>query len=393
MCPQMVSWGLLPHHRRPTQGGRVTKQEMPDGLRRLRGPGRVAAVGLALVLLLGAAYGAGAWTATEQHSVARSGHGTASADPELGTEDGHDHSSHEGTHGEPAVYDPAAVPAAGFRAREAVLAPAPAGGEHRITLTVRETVLEVAPGVRQRAWTYNGAVPGPTLRGRVGDRFVVTLVNDGSTGHSVDFHASQVAPMVQMRTIAPGERLTYRFTAERAGAFLYHCGSAPAVHHVGNGMFGAIIIDPAGLPPVDQEFVIVQSELALGPRDGLAKVGKLYRAEYDAVVFNGYAGQYRFAPLTITAGFRTRVWVVDAGPSASSAFHVVGTVFDTVFKEGTYVLRPDATRGGAQVLDLAPAQGGFVEFTFAAPGDYPMLSHRFADATRGASGLFRVSPR
>ena len=159
------------------------------------------------------------------------------------------------------------------------------------------------------------------------------------------------------------------------------------------GDTGAIIIDPPGLPRVDHEFVVVQSELALGPQDGLAKIGKLYRAEYDAVAFNGYAGQYRFAPLTATAGARTRVWVVDAGPSAPSAFHVVGTVFDTVFKEGAYVLRPDATRGGAQVLDLAPAQGGFVEFTFAAPGDYPMLSHRFADATRGASGLFRVSPR
>ncbi|MEV4481352.1 multicopper oxidase domain-containing protein [Micromonospora coxensis] len=361
----------------------------PDARRRR--PGRLVAGGLALVLLLGTAYAAGDRFAGGPATAHAPGH-EASGEPSLGTEDGHDHSTHEGTEGEPAVYDPGATPGPQFRARDATLPPAPPGREHRITLTVRESVREVAPGVRQRTWTYNDMLPGPTLRGRVGDRFVVTLVNEGYTGHSIDFHASQVAPNTQMRSIKPGERLTYTFTAQRAGAFMYHCGSAPAVHHIGNGMFGALIVDPPQLAPVDREFVLVQSELALGPQDGLARLGKLYRAEYDALSFNGYASQYRFAPLTATTGARTRIWVVDAGPSAPTSFHVVGTVFDTVYKEGAYVLRPDAATGGAQSLDLAPAQGGFVEFAFPAPGQYPMLTHRFADATRGADGLFQVTP-
>jgi nitrite reductase (NO-forming) len=363
---------------------------------------------LGAVLLAGTAYGVGAAVASDpgqtgaDHGSHGDGHTQSDDDPHLDTEDGHDHGGHAGSTGAPATYDPNAKPAAGFKARDAVLKPAPAARTHRVTLTVTERVLEVAPGVKQRAWTYNGAVPGPVLRGRVGDTFVVTLVNQGSTGHSVDFHASQVAPDAKMKTVKPGESVTVSFVARHAGSFMYHCGSAPALHHIGNGMYGAIIIDPPHLPAVDSEFVVVQSELALGPQGGLAKLGKLYRGEYDAVGFNGYAGQYRFSPLTATAGKRVRIWVLDAGPSAPTAFHVVGTIFDTVFKDGGYLLRPDgraggtaggtATHGGAQALDLAPSQGGFVELSFAEPGRYAMVSHRFADATRGATGLFAVKP-
>jgi nitrite reductase (NO-forming) len=349
---------------------------------------------LGAVLLAGGGYGIGAATAggpaPDNGGHAEVAHGAdqhGDEDPELDTEDGHNHGGHAGSTGAPATYDPNAKPAGDFKARDATLKPAPSGREHQVTLTITERVVEVAPGVRQRVWTYNGAVPGPVLR----DKFAITLVNKGSTGHSIDFHASEVAPDATMRTIKPGETTTYTFVAKRAGAFMYHCGSAPALHHIGNGMYGAIIIDPPKLPTVDSEFLIVQSELALGPQNGLAKLGKLYRGEYDAIAFNGYAGQYRFAPLTATVGKRVRIWVLDAGPSAPSAFHVVGTVFDTVFKEGGYLVRPgDATRGGAQALDLAPSQAGFVEFSFAEPGRYPMVSHRFADATRGGTGVFVV---
>ena len=364
----------------------------------MRKPLFITAGVLSVALLAGAAYGVGASVEARSGQHAVDTHADVDAagypndDPDLGTEDGHAHSSHAGSSGTPATYDPKGAPAAGFTARDAALPPAPGGREHRVTLTVTEQVVEVAPGVRQRTWTYNGTAPGPVLRGKVGDTFVVTLVNKGSTGHSIDFHAAQVAPDAKMRSIQPGESLTYTFVAERAGVFMYHCGSAPALHHIGNGMYGALIVDPPDLPAVDDEFVIVQSELALGPQDGLAKLGKLYRGEYDAIAFNGYAGQYAFAPLTATAGKRVRIWVVDAGPSAPSAFHVVGTVFDTVFADGAYLLRRnDPTRGGAQALNLAPAQGGFVEFTFTEPGRYPFVSHRFADATRGGTGVFTVT--
>ena len=130
----------------------------------------------------------------------------------------------------------------------------------------------MAPGVTQQTWTFvegqgrPGAPGGPILRGKVGDLFTVTLVNDGEIGHSIDFHASKVAWNDEMRTIQPGESLVYEFTADYAGAFMYHCGTAPALHHIGNGMYGAIIIDPPNLAPVDHEYVIVQSELYLGPQ-------------------------------------------------------------------------------------------------------------------------------
>ena len=122
--------------------------------------------------------------------------------------------------------------------------------------------MEVAPGVKQQAWSFNGKVPGPALRGTVGDLFTITLVNDprNKLGHSIDFHASKVAWNDEMRTINPGERLVYQFKAKHAGVYMYHCGTAPTLHHIGNGMYGAIVIDPPDLARVDHEYLLVQSE-------------------------------------------------------------------------------------------------------------------------------------
>ena len=98
---------------------------------------------------------------------------------------------------------------------------------HKVTFTVTEVPLEVAPGVWQTRWTFNGGSVGPTLHGRVGDVFEITLVNDGTMGHSIDFHAGELAPDQPMRTIPPGESLVYRFTAERSGIWMYHCSTHP----------------------------------------------------------------------------------------------------------------------------------------------------------------------
>jgi len=133
--------------------------------------------------------------------------------------------------------DAMAVPGADFTARDAAL---PASGKarvHRIVLRVEEVEREVAPGVRQQLWTFNGTAPGPVLRGRVGDVFEVTLVNEGSMDHGVDFHAGALSPDRPMRPIDPGERLVYRFTATKAGIWMYHCSTMPMLHHVGNGMY------------------------------------------------------------------------------------------------------------------------------------------------------------
>jgi nitrite reductase (NO-forming) len=116
----------------------------------------------------------------------------------------------------------------------------------------------------------------------------------------------------------------------------------------------------------------------------------MQRQAFDAVVFNGYVNQYQHAPIRVEPNERLRVWVLDAGPSENSSFHIVGTIFDTVFKEGSYMLRPDARQGGAQALDLQPAQGGFVELTFDEPGLYPIVTHKFANVGKGALGLFQA---
>lgn len=282
-----------------------------------------------------------------------------------------------------------AEPGAAWQPFDPTLQPAPGGTEHAITIRAAETRLEVAPGVTQEMWTFNDHVPAPILRGKVGDLFTITLVNDGKNGHSLDFHASEVAPDDEMRTIGPGESLVYQFEATHSGIWMYHCGTPPVLHHTGNGMYGAVIIDPPDLAPVDHEYIFVQSELYLG---GATAAGyeKMQNDQWDAVMFNGYVNQYAAAPIRVEPGEKIRAWVLDAGPSENSSFHVIGTIFDTVYREGHYELRPDESRGGSQALDLQPAQGGFVEFTLEEQGMYPLLTHKLSNAEKGALGYFQA---
>lgn len=278
--------------------------------------------------------------------------------------------------------------------RDAVLPPADDATVHRLRLEVQEVEREVAPGVTQTLWTFGGTAPGPVLRGRVGDTFEITLVNDGSIGHSIDFHSGALAPDRPMRTIEPGESLTYTFTATRAGIWMYHCSTMPMSLHIANGMFGAVVIDPPDLPPVDREYLLVQSELYLGEPGGIADSDAIAAERPDAVVFNGYANQYDHAPLTARVGERVRIWVLDAGPNRPSSFHVVGGQFDTVYLEGAYQLGgPDgpSADSGAQVLGLMAAQGGFVELSLPEAGSYPFVSHLMVDAERGAHGMLEVT--
>ncbi|WP_206188772.1 multicopper oxidase domain-containing protein [Streptomyces hirsutus] len=280
---------------------------------------------------------------------------------------------------------------AGWRPRAAELAPAPGGAVHKAELHASQADTEVAPGVTQRMWTFGGTVPGPTLRGKVGDVFEITLVNDDTAmGHGIDFHAGSLAPDRPMRTIEPGERLVHRFRAEKAGAWLYHCSTPPMLQHIGNGMYGAVVIDPPGLRKADHEYVLVSSELYLGTPGSAAQAAKMRRNDPDAWMFNGVAAQYAERPLSVRAGERVRFWVIAAGPRDGIAFHIVGTVFDTVYKEGVHLLRPDDP-GGAQVLDLAPAQGGFVETTFPEAGHYAFVDHDMRHAEAGAHGTVEAT--
>ena len=254
----------------------------------------------------------------------------------------------------------------GWKPFDPTLEPAPGATEHDVTLRATEKVIEIAPGVEQEMWTFNDQVPGPVLRGKVGDLFTVTLVNEGEVGHSIDFHASQVAMDTKMATIATGESLVYQFTAKRSGIWMYHCGTPPVLHHIGNGMYGAVIIDPPNLAPVDREYAFVQSDMYRSADGEVAGLDRMLAEDWDMVAFNGFYNQYSLAPVTSAkAGERVRIWVLDVGPSENAAFHIVGTQFDTVFKEGAYLLRPDNPEiGGSQTLDLQPSQGGFVELAF-----------------------------
>ncbi|MEX2619185.1 MAG: multicopper oxidase domain-containing protein [Egibacteraceae bacterium] len=279
--------------------------------------------------------------------------------------------------------------------RDPSAAPAPDAQVHDITWTIEEKVVQVAEGIWQEVWTFEGQAPGPTLRVKVGDTVNLTLRNpdDAKVGHSIDFHASHVAWNDEMRTIDPGEELLYSFTARHAGVFMYHCGTAPTLHHIGNAMHGMIIVEPDdGLDDVDHEFFLVQHEYYLGPQGEAGDLTKMARtaAEPDLVVFNGVANQYLDNPIEVGVDERIRVWIVNNGPSVDSSFHVVGTIFDTVVKEGVALTRDNPGRWGAQAVDLAPAQGAYVEFELAEDGLYPFVTHAFNHVGAGALGLFQA---
>jgi nitrite reductase (NO-forming) len=275
-------------------------------------------------------------------------------------------------------------------------APALLPGEvHDIDLVMTEQEMTVAEGYVVKAWTFGGTVPGPVIRVKVGDTIRVHLKNpvENQMSHSIDFHASQVAWNDEMRSIAPGEELVYEWTAEYAGVWMYHCGTSPTLHHIANGMYGMVIVEPAeGLAPVDNEFALVQSEWYLGPQGQPSDLTKAMAPAPapDFVVFNGVANQYRDHPIEVGTGESIRLFVLDAGPSVDSSFHVVGTIFDTVVREGVHLAKGNAGNWGSQAMDLAPAQGGIVEFTTAEDGLYPVVTHAFNLVGRGALGLIQA---
>ncbi|HEY2915745.1 MAG TPA: multicopper oxidase domain-containing protein [Candidatus Limnocylindrales bacterium] len=265
------------------------------------------------------------------------------------------------------------------------------GTEHDIDLPIIEKDITVAKGYVVHAWTFGGTVPGPTIRVHLGDVVHVHLTNQGTMSHSIDFHASQTAMNDQMVEIKPGATFTYTFTADYAGVWMYHCGTAPALQHIANGMFGMVIVEPkGGLPKVDNEFAFVQSEWYLGPQGQPADYAKASAGNPapDFVVFNGVANQYKDNPIQVKTKGRVRVFVLDAGPNIDSSFHVVGTIFDTVIKEGIVLQRGNAAGWGSQAVDLAPAQGAIIEFSPQEDGMYPFVTHAFNFVVRGAIGIF-----
>jgi len=208
--------------------------------------------------------------------------------------------------------------------------------------------------------------------------------------HSMDFHAAEIAPDRAYRNVMPKDSVQFRFVARVPGAFMYHCGTAPVATHIANGMYGALIVDPATPRPAAQEFVVVQSEFYMGPPAGTDSVraldwDKVLNASPDYVVFNGVASRYATHPIPVASGRTIRMFVVNAGPNRISSFHVVGAIFDKVYADG---FGPPFE--GMQTWNVPVGGGAIFDFKLAEPGLYPFVTHAFADATKGGVGIFRA---
>jgi len=289
-----------------------------------------------------------------------------------------------------AAASPAAVPPQEF---DPAVPPLQPGNVHDIELPIRDETIEVAPGRTVAAWTFGGTVPGPVIHVKVGDLVRVHLTNQTQMSHSIDFHASQTAMNDQMVEIKPGATWTSTFSADYAGVWMYHCGTAPTLLHIANGMYGMVIVEPReGLPLVDQQFALVQSEWYLGANGQASDYTRASAAAPapDYVVFNGVANQYKDHPIQVEAGQDIRFFVLDAGPNEDSSFHVVGTIFHRVMKEG--VLMDAATNGGwgSQAVDLAPAQAAIVDLTIPENGMYVFVTHAFNNVQLGAAGILHA---
>jgi nitrite reductase (NO-forming) len=251
--------------------------------------------------------------------------------------------------------------------------------------------VSIAPGIRYAAWTFGGSVPGPVIHVRQGQTVRVTLRNDSPMPHSVDFHAAQIAPNLAFDDVQPGQSKTFSFVASTPGVFMYHCGTAPAFVHIANGMYGAIVVEPGNLPPAQKEYVLVASEWYLnGPGDTAPASLDLTKADDmtpDWVTWNGYAHQYKEHPLTAEPGDTVRFWVVDAGPSLNTEFHVVGTVLERAWLNADLV---DAPQHDIQTAVVPAGGGGVFDVKIGHAGIYPFVSHSFASVNMGEVGLLNV---
>ena len=282
--------------------------------------------------------------------------------------------------------------AAAHKATDATMPPLPATGVVKVHMTLKDMAVEIAPGVRYNTWAFDGhGAPGPVVHVRQGQLVEMTLTNGGKIPHSIDFHAARIAPNIAFRDVAPGESFTFRFRANDPGVFMYHCGTKPVLAHIANGMYGAIVVEPKkALPKADREYVLVASEWYLDS-DGTKQPANLNMAKARAMTpdwttFNGYANQYVNHPLIADPGDTVRFWVVAAGPTLDTNFHVVGTILDRAW------VNQDMTRFQRGVQTAAvPAGGGAVfDVKIDEPGLYPFVSHAFAHVDLGQVGLLKV---
>ncbi len=291
--------------------------------------------------------------------------------------------------------DESPVPGSGpaeFRLYDPVL-PTVGAGDKDITIVGIDADVMVARNVAYAGWTFDGTIPGRSLRVVEGDmvNFTFTIDEEASTAHSVDFHSAKTPPEVNYKTILPGESFSWSFPATTPGCYMYHCGTPPVLMHIGAGMYGAMIVDPKeGWSPA-QEFIFVQSELYLKESETDVMVPDYTlmtgHGAPTYVVFNGYANQYVDNPIPINVGELVRVFVMNAGPNVWSSFHVVGAIFDRAYVNA----HPRNELFGLQSISIGPGDGACVEFTVDEPGSYIAVNHAFGHASQGAIAIFEAS--
>jgi nitrite reductase (NO-forming) len=246
-------------------------------------------------------------------------------------------------------------------------------------------------------WTFNGKVPGPFVRVRVGDTVDVHLKNspDSNMIHSVDFHAATGpgggAAALQ---VDPGAEKSMTFKALIPGLYVYHCATPMVAEHIANGMYGLILVEPeAGLPPVDHEFYVMQGEVyaeaAFGQHGSQEfSVEKLLNERPEYFVFNGSVGAIsKLHPLHTKVGETVRLFFGVGGPNFTSSFHVIGEIFDKVYNLGGLTNPPQE---GIQTVTVAPGDAVITEFKLHVPGNYAIVDHALARMERGLAGLLIV---
>jgi nitrite reductase (NO-forming) len=285
--------------------------------------------------------------------------------------------------------------------REPTDVPPPIG--KRDPQTVRVDLLSVelegrlAEGTTFGYWTFNGKVPGPFIRVRVGDTVDVHLKNsaDSSMIHSVDFHAATGpgggAAALQ---VDPGQEKSMTWKALVPGLYVYHCATPMVAEHIANGMYGLILVEPeGGMAPVDREFYVMQgeiySDMPYGQRGSAEfSVEKLLNEHPEYFVFNGSVGALsRLHPLQAKVGETVRIFFGVGGPNYTSSFHVIGEIFDKVYSLGGLQAPP---LEGVQTVSVAPGGAVITEFKTHVPGNYTLVDHALARVERGLSGILSV---
>ncbi len=267
--------------------------------------------------------------------------------------------------------------------------PPPSQGKLSLHWHAKEARVRISEDTVVAAWTFEGDIPGPIVHCRVGDTVDFTLTNDVDVPHSMDFHAAQIDPKQAFRSVPKGQSVTYSFKPKWAGGFMYHCGTAPVLMHIGSGMYGAIIVSPREPLPPAKEFVLIQSEFYLAEA-----VNSLRAFDYqrmlgtlpDFVAFNGRPNQYINDPIKVKLGDRVRFWVVNAGPTHPCNFHVVGEQFDTMYIGAP----PGGAIRGVQTWEVAPGGGICFELLCDVAGEFPFVNHGFGHGQKGAMGFLIV---